>query len=147
MNFFSKKQLIEFSCTYQPLLFCKIYKEFLELIQSFEDVPFSVLKWPICPKQNFMVQTIIITFIYLLALFIRQNLKKFLEWIQSFGDAPFWGSKWSIYPNFSFLRIINTILIYLLAASIVQNLKKNLPTDPELSGCAIFGLKMTHFPK
>ena len=47
----------------------------------------------------FWVQTIIITFIYLLALFIVQNLKKFLKWIQSYEDAPFWGPKWSICPK------------------------------------------------
>ena len=33
-------------------------------------------KWPSCPDQTFLVQTIIITFIYLLALFIVQNLQK-----------------------------------------------------------------------
>ena len=32
-------------------------------------------KWPICPEHNFLVQTIVITFIYLLVLFIVQNLK------------------------------------------------------------------------
>ena len=30
----------------------------------------------------FLVETIIITFIYLLALFIVQNFKKILQWIQ-----------------------------------------------------------------
>ena len=40
----------------------------------------------------FLVQTIIITFIYLLALFIMQNLKKFLQPIQSYEDAQFLGS-------------------------------------------------------
>ena len=44
----------------------------------------------------FLVQTIIITFIYLLALFIVQNLKKFLEQIQIYEDAPCLGPKWSI---------------------------------------------------
>ena len=88
----------------------------------------------------FLVQTIIITFIYLLALFIVQNLKKFLQQIQSCEDAPFLGQKWSIYlkQNF-FWKIINIILIYLLAPFNVQNFKKILPTDPELWGCAIFG--------
>ena len=33
---------------------------------------------PICPEQNFLVQAIIITFIYLLALFTGQNFKKIL---------------------------------------------------------------------
>ena len=53
MNFFPDKQLIKFSCTYWPLSFCKILKKFLGLIQSYEDVPFSGPKWPICPEQNF----------------------------------------------------------------------------------------------
>ena len=47
----------------------------------------------------FLVQTIIITFIYLLALFIVQNLKKFLQRIQSYEDVPFLGPKWSICPK------------------------------------------------
>ena len=37
---------------------------------------FWAKKTPICPEQNLLVQTIIITFIYLLALFIGQSLKK-----------------------------------------------------------------------
>ena len=53
MNFFLKKQLIKFSCTYWPLSFCKILKKFLGPIQSYEDVPFSGPKWPICHEQNF----------------------------------------------------------------------------------------------
>ena len=53
MNLFLEKQLIKFSCTYWPLSFCKILKKFLGLIQSYEDVPFSGPKWPICPEQNF----------------------------------------------------------------------------------------------
>ena len=28
-------------------------KEFFELIQSYQGVPFSVTKWPICPEQFF----------------------------------------------------------------------------------------------
>ena len=96
----------------------------------------------------FLVQTIIITFIYLLALFIVQNLKKFLQRIQSYEDVPFLGPKWSICPKqIFFWKIINIILIYLLAPFIVQNFKKILPADPELWGCAIFGPKMAHFPK
>ena len=101
------------------------------------------LSWTI-----FLVQTIIITFIYLLALFIVQNLKKFLQRIQSYEDVPFLGPKWSICPKqIFFWKIINIILIYLLAPFIVQNFKKILPADPELWGCTIFGPKMAHFPK
>ena len=31
----------------------QISKKFLEAMQSYEDVPFSGLKWPICPEQKF----------------------------------------------------------------------------------------------
>ena len=74
-------------------------KKFLEPIQSYEDVPFSGAKWPICPKQKRFVQTIIITFIYLLALLIVQNLKKIIQQIQSYDDASFLGQKWSTCPK------------------------------------------------
>ena len=49
----------------------------------------------------FLLQTIIIPFIYLSALFIAQNFKKFLQkiQIQNYEDAPFLGPKWSIFPN------------------------------------------------
>ena len=51
-------------------------------------------------NEIFLVQTIIITFIYLLAIFIVQNFKKFLQRIHSYDDAPFSGPKWSICPKF-----------------------------------------------
>ena len=53
MNFFLKKQLIKFSCTYWLLSFCKILKKFLGSIQSYEVVPFLGPKWPICHEQIF----------------------------------------------------------------------------------------------
>ena len=84
-------------------------------------------------KKIFLVQTIIITFIYLLALFIVQNLKKFLQRTQSYEDAPFLGPKCSICPKEIFFRkIINIILMYLLAPLIGQNVLKILHADPEL---------------
>ena len=74
-----------------------IMQNFEKLLEPIhEDKPFSGPKWPICPEQTFLVQTITITFIYLLALFIVQNLKKFLEQIQIYEDAPCLGPKWSI---------------------------------------------------
>ena len=60
---------------------------------------------PICPEQIFLEQTIIITFIYLLALFTGQNKKKekkFLQLIQSCEDAPFLGQKYSTCPKQNF---------------------------------------------
>ena len=56
--------------------------------------------------KKFLVQTIAITFIYLLALFIVQNFKKFLLWIQSYEDAQFLGPKWPISPNENFFQKI-----------------------------------------
>ena len=99
MNFFLEKQLIKFSCTYWPLSFCKIFKKFLGPIQSYEDVPFSGPKWPICHEQFFLVQTIIITFLCLFALFIMQKLKKFLQLIKSYENAPFWTQNGAFAPS------------------------------------------------
>ena len=45
INFFLKN----FSCTYQPLSFCKILKK----LQIYEDVPFSDPKLPICSELIF----------------------------------------------------------------------------------------------
>ena len=53
---------------------------------------------PFVLNKILLVQTIII-FIYLLALFIVQNLKKFFLQIRSYDDAPFLGPKWSICPK------------------------------------------------
>ena len=69
---------------------------------------FRVQDDPFVLNKCLFLQTIIITFIYLLAFFIVQNLKIFL---------------W---------KFINIIFIYLLAPFIVQNLKKILLADPEL---------------
>ena len=51
---------------------------------------------PFVMNKIFLVKTVIITFIYLLTIFIMQNLKKFLQRIQSYEDAPFLDPKWSI---------------------------------------------------
>ena len=118
----------------------------LELIQSYEDKHhFRYQNGPFVLNKNFLSQTIVITFIYLLSLFIVQNLKKFLQRIQNYDDAPFLDPKWSICSNFFFWNTINIILIYLLAPSV--KFKKILLADPELWGCAISGPKMAHFSK
>ena len=83
---------------------------------------FRVQNGPFTPNKIFLVQTIIITFIDLLALFIVQNLKKFLQRIQSYEDMPFLDPKWSISSKQIFFgKIINIILIYLIAPFILQN--------------------------
>ena len=73
---------------------------------------FQVQNGPLVLKKNFLVQTIIITFAYLLALFIVQNLNKFLQWINSY---TIFGPKTIHLPQFFFLKIIKIILIYPLA--------------------------------
>ena len=63
---------------------------------------FWVQNDPFVLNKIFLVQTIIITFIYLLALFIVQNLKNFLQRIQSYEDVPFWAQNGSFAPNKKF---------------------------------------------
>ena len=102
---------------------------------------------PFVLNKFFLMQTIIITFIYLLALFIAQNfLKKFK------ADPELW--EWTIFgpkmvhlPQFFLEKIINIIFIYLLSIFILQNFKIILTADPELWGCTIFGPKIAHLPK
>ena len=60
---------------------------------------FQAQNGPFVMNKILLVQTIIITFIYLLALFTAQNLKKFLKRIKSYEDAPFLNPKWSICPK------------------------------------------------
>ena len=148
MNFFLEKQLIKFSCTYWPLSFCKILKKFLGLIQSYEDVPFSGPKWPICPEQNFFGTNHYYYFHLPIGPFHCAKFKKILTADPELWGCTIFGPKMVHLPQTNFFwKIINIILIYLLAPFIVQNFKKILPADPELWGCAIFGPKMAHFPK
>ena len=60
---------------------------------------FRAQNGPFVLNKIFLVQTIIINFIYLLALFIVQNFKKFLQPILSYEDMPFLGPKLSICPK------------------------------------------------
>ena len=61
---------------------------------------------PFVMNKIFLVQTIIITFIYLLAFFIVQNLKKLLQRIQSYEDAPFWAQYGPFAPKFFFGKLL-----------------------------------------
>ena len=107
-------------------------KKILLQIQSYEDMPFLGPKYPNLSRAKFLVQTIIITFIYHWPFSLGKIYKKFLQRIQSYEDVPFFGpAKWSICPNF-FWKTINITLIYLLAPFIVQSFWKILSADPEL---------------
>ena len=71
-------------------------------------------------NKKFLVQANVITFIYLLVLFIVQNLKKFLQWTQNYDCAPFFGIKWSIpLKQIFFSKII-----------VWNNFRYHLPSSP-----------------
>ena len=78
---------------------------------------------PFVLNKIFLVQTIIITLIYLLALFTEQNLKKFLQQIQSYKDVPFLGPKMVHLLQTKFLENY-WYWSHLLEPFIVQNSKK-----------------------
>ena len=81
-----------------------------------------------------LVQTIIITFIYILALFIAQNFKKnSCNESRVMRMSHFWAHNDPFNKQIFFLKkIINITFIYLLAPFIVQKFKKILTADPEL---------------
>ena len=133
MNFFLEKQLIKFSCTYQPLSFCKILKKFLELIQSYEDVPFSGPKWPICPEQNFFGTNHYYYFHLPIGPFHYAKFKKILTTDPELSPCTIFGTKKATHlPQTKFWKTVTIILIDLLVPFIVQNVKKILAADPEL---------------
>ena len=121
MNFFLEKQLIKFSCTYWPLSFCKILKKFLGPIQSYEDVPFSGPKWPICHEQNFFGTNHYYYFHLPIGPFHSAKFFKKITadpelWCNIFGPIMV-----HLLQINSFWKIINITLIYLLAPFLVQN--------------------------
>ena len=79
-----------------------ILQKFKKILRA--DSKFLGPKWHICPEQIFLVQIIIITFIYLLALFTEQNFKKLFQQIQSYEDVQFLDPKRPISPNEIFFR-------------------------------------------
>ena len=94
---------------------------------------FRAQNGPFVMNKIFLVQTIIITFIYLLALFIVQNLKKILTVNPELWGCTIFGPKMVHLPQKIFCKIINIILIYLLTPY------------PELWRCTIFGPKMAYY--
>ena len=100
-DFFSRKTTNKiFMYLSAPFVLQNFKKQFLELIQSY------LYKMYLYLNKNFLVQTIIITFIYLMALFIVENLKKLLPQIQSYEDVLFLGPKWTTRPKFFFWKLL-----------------------------------------
>ena len=101
---------------------------------------------PICPEIFFLVQTIIITFIYLLALFLGQNFKKILQQSQSYEDASFLGPKWSICPIQMFLKKIININFFYLLAPFVMRMRLFLAQNSPFAQMRIFLKKPVNKP-
>ena len=101
---------------------------------------------PFVINKFILVQTIAITFIYLLALFIVQNFKKILTKNPELWESIIFGPQMIHLPQFFFWKkIINVIFIYLLAPFILQNFEKILTANPDLRGCSTFGPKIPQF--
>ena len=86
MNFFLEYQLIKFSCTYWPLLLCKILKKSLGPIHSYEDIPFLGPKWSICYEQVFFCTNHYYYFHLPIGVFLCTTYEKFLT-----ADPQLWG--------------------------------------------------------
>ena len=89
---------------------------------------FQVQNGPFVINNFFLVQNIIITFIY-------QNLKKILRWIRVMRMHHFWAQNGPFAPIF-FWKIINIILIYLL-----KILKKFFQRIQSYQGAQFLGTK------
>ena len=95
---------------------------------------------PFVLNKSVLVQTIIITFIYLLALFIVQNFQK-----NSYSRSRVMRTRHFCVQNgpfdlnnFFLEKIMNIIFIYLLTPFIVKKILKILTADPVLWRCATF---------
>ena len=144
IKFFLKKQLKNFMYLSAPL----IVQNFKIILRADPELrgcailgsKMAHLSW----IKVFLVQTIIITFIYLLALLIVQkNFKKSYSRSRVMRMHHFWDAPFFHLPQFFFFfwKVINIIFIYLLAPFIVQNFFKNVAADLELKG---HGPKMAH---
>ena len=127
MNFFLEKQLIKFSCAYWLLSFCKIFKNFLGPIQSYEDVPYQGPRWPISHEQFFFWYKLLLLLSSTYWLFSLCGIfKKSYSGSRVTRMRHFQAQNGAFAPNNFFWKIINIILniIYLLVHFIVQNFKK-----------------------
>ena len=113
-----------------PFISAKLKK--LELIHSYEDVPFSGSKWLNCPEQNFFGTNHYYYFHLPIGPFHCAKLKKVLTMYLELCGCAIFGPKMVHLPQTIFFWKILIILIYVLAPFIVQNFKKTLPVDPEL---------------
>ena len=103
---FLNKPLLLLSSPYCSFSLCKIFKKFLQQIQSYEDTSFSRRKWFIHPKQFLFWKKLLMLFSATYwPLSLCKIFKKFLEPIQSYEAVPFFGQ---IYSNWSWEKCFST---------------------------------------
>ena len=90
------------SCTYYPLSFCKILKEFKSGSRVIRMCHFWAQNSTFVLNKTCLVQTIIITLIYLLAIFIVQNLQTFFTVVPNLWGCPIFGPKMVHLPRKNF---------------------------------------------
>ena len=139
MNSFSRKTTNKI---FMYLLAPFILQNFKKL-QSYQDVPFSGPKWPICPEQKIFGTSHYYYFYLLTGPF---QCAKFVD-PELWGCAIF-GSKMVHLPqtNCFFGKLLISFSSTYQPLSLCKILK-NSSTDPEFWGCTIFGLKMANFSK
>ena len=99
---FRYKPVLLLSSTCWPFSLCKIYKKFLQSIQSCEDVPFLDPKQSICPKHFFGGKLLILFSSNYQPLSLSKISKKSFQRIQSYVDVQFFDKKLPICPNENF---------------------------------------------
>ena len=105
-----------------PFYCVKFKKHFQSRFKVSGMCHFWVRNDPFALNKFVLVQTIIITIIYLLALFNVQNFKKNSYCSRVMRTHHFWIQNGPFVPNdFFFGKIMNIIFIYLLAPFIVKN--------------------------
>ena len=147
---FLNKPLLLLSSPYCSFSLCKIFKKFLQQIQSYEDTSFSRQKWFIHPKQFLFWKKLLMLFSATYwPLSLCKIFKKFLEPIQSYEAVPFFGQ---IYSNWSWEKFFSTDHYHYFHLPVgpfhwAKLKKKVLTVNPELWECIIFGPKMVHLPQ
>ena len=119
-------------------------KKLLEPIQSYEDVPFSGPKWHNLSWTKFLwYKPLILLSSTYWPFSLCKILKNSYDRSRVTRMCHFWAQNGPFAPNKIFWKTINITP----TPFIVQNFKKILLADQEVRGCAIFGPKMSHFPK
>ena len=107
---------------------------------------FQVQNGPFVLNKKILVQTIIM-FIYLLTLFVEQNLKEFLQQIQSYEMCHFWTQNGPSAPNnFFFGKLLISLSSTYQPLSLCKILKKFFQQILSYEDAQILGPKWPIFP-